>query len=124
MIYDYVDDLVDAIRNDEPYKNYYQARQDVLHTPEIMTHIKTLERLMEEKSEQAQYAAYISLDEINEKIKKERQTLSSFSLMKKYQDALYDLNKQLEELSQIVFGNISEELVIGRMGTLYARRSR
>ena len=124
MIYDYIDDLVEAIKAEAPYQDFIAAKQKVTEDPQLTKELNTMQRLLDEKEDLSKYQSYISLDEINEKIKAQKQVLQSFPAMIDYQSALYTLNKQLEELSQITFGGISEELIIGRIGKIYARHSR
>ena len=124
MIYDYIDDLVEAIKAEAPYQDFIVAKQKVTEDPQLTKELNTMQRLLDEKEDLSKYQSYISLDEINEKIKAQKQVLQSFPAMIDYQNALYTLNKQLEELSQITFGGISEELIIGRIGKIYARHSR
>lgn len=124
MIYDYIDDLVESIKVEAPYQDFIAAKQKVTEDPQLNKELNTMQRLLDEKEDLSKYQSYISLDEINEKIKAQKQVLQSFPAMIDYQNALYTLNKQLEELSQITFGGISEELIIGRIGKIYARHSR
>lgn len=123
-MYEAIEALIKAIKQESWYLEFIDAREACLNNEELTVELKTMERLLEEKQDLTKYSAYIPLDDINEKIKAQNQVLSRFEDMRDYQNCLHVLNMHLDEISQVVFGGISKNLTIGRIGKLYARYSR
>lgn len=123
-MYEAIEALIEAIKQEAWYLDFIDAREACLNNEELTVELKTMERLLEEKRDLTKYSAYIPLDDINEKIKAQNQVLSRFEDMRNYQNCLHVLNMHLDEISQVVFGGISKNLTIGRIGKLYARYSR
>ncbi len=123
-MYEAIEALIKAIKQESWYLEFIDAREACLNNEELTVELKTMERLLEEKQDLTKYSAYIPLDDINEKIKAHNQVLSRFEDMRDYQNCLHVLNMHLDEISQVVFGGISKNLTIGRIGKLYARYSR
>ena len=124
MIYDLVADFVSSLKDEDIYKTYSEARQRVVSHETLSREIRTLERYRDEKEALSQYGEYANTKELDEKISKQRLLIDSYEEMRAYRKALLDLNNYLDELNSIIFANISDELVLGRMGKIYARHRR
>jgi cell fate (sporulation/competence/biofilm development) regulator YlbF (YheA/YmcA/DUF963 family) len=124
MIYDLVADFVSSLKDEDIYKTYIEARQRVVSHETLSREIRTLERYRDEKEALSQYGEYANTKELDEKISKQRLLIDSYEEMREYRKALLDLNNCLDELNSIIFANISDELVLGRMGKIYARHRR
>ncbi|HAD22858.1 hypothetical protein IV49_GL000684 [Kandleria vitulina DSM 20405] len=124
MIYDLVADFVSSLKDEDIYKTYIEARQRVVSHETLSREIRTLERYRDEKEALSQYGEYANTKELDEKISKQRLLIDSYEEMREYRKALLDLNNYLDELNSIIFANISDELVLGRMGKIYARHRR
>jgi cell fate (sporulation/competence/biofilm development) regulator YlbF (YheA/YmcA/DUF963 family) len=124
MIYDLVADFVSSLKDEDIYKTYIEARQRVVSHETLSREIRTLERYRDEKEALSQYGEYANTKELDEKISKQRLLIDSYEEMRAYRKALLDLNNYLDELNSIIFANISDELVLGRMGKIYARHRR
>ena len=123
-IYDLVADFVSSLKDEDIYKTYSEARQRVVSHETLSREIRTLERYRDEKEALSQYGEYANTKELDEKISKQRLLIDSYEEMREYRKALLDLNNYLDELNSIIFANISDELVLGRMGKIYARHRR
>ncbi|MEE0987865.1 Cell fate regulator YlbF, YheA/YmcA/DUF963 family (controls sporulation, competence, biofilm development) [Kandleria vitulina] len=124
MIYELVADFVSSLKDEDIYKTYIEARQRVVSHETLSREIRTLERYRDEKEALSQYGEYANTKELDEKISKQRLLIDSYEEMRAYRKALLDLNNYLDELNSIIFANISDELVLGRMGKIYARHRR
>lgn len=124
MIYDLVADFVSSLKDEDIYKTYIEARQRVVSHETLSREIRTLERYRDEKEALSQYGEYANTKELDEKISKQRLLIDSYEEMREYRKALLNLNNYLDELNSIIFANISDELVLGRMGKIYARHRR
>ena len=124
MIYDLVADFVSSLKDEDIYKTYIEARQRVVSHETLSREIRTLERYRDEKEALSKYGEYANTKELDEKISKQRLLIDSYEEMREYRKALLDLNNYLDELNSIIFANISDELVLGRMGKIYARHRR
>ena len=124
MIYELVADFVSSLKDEDIYKTYIEARQRVVSHETLSREIRMLERYRDEKEALSQYGEYANTKELDEKISKQRLLIDSYEEMREYRKALLDLNNYLDELNSIIFANISDELVLGRMGKIYARHRR
>lgn len=123
MIYEEVRDLVKTIENEECFQKYKESLK-VFEIEEIRSLMKQLDRLTEEKESLSRFGKYGDTSEISHKITQVRRELYRHPQMITYLDAYQALNTMLDEITEIVFDGISEELAKGRIGRSYARYSR
>ena len=122
MIYDLIDELVNALRQDPVYLAYLDAL-DVLKRDDIDHLIKNYQKAVADKEDVARYGAYIDLSDYDRKIEDARKQLYALPEVFDYLMALKKVNALTDEVTSIVFANISDELQLGRMGMLFARHS-
>lgn len=123
MIYDFIDALVNAIREEESYLAYQDALTQ-LKQETVKDLLSSYQRACEKQAELAQYAPYIDLHEIDETAAKLKKQVDALPEVIAYQEALKHLNCDLDEVSQLVFGGIADDLYIGRVEKRYARYRR
>ena len=65
------------------------------------------------------YKNYISLDDLKEEIRNLKISLYSYNEVIVYNSCLKILNNRLDEISNILFNGVSDELVTSRIGKIY-----
>jgi cell fate (sporulation/competence/biofilm development) regulator YlbF (YheA/YmcA/DUF963 family) len=124
MIYTEILDLIDEIKKEESYIQFIEAEKTLNSNPDLKELLNQFYELSGRKEKLERYGSYISTEELDREIKDTRMKLFAFQESIDYLEALKALNEVLDEVSMIVFNNISEELMIGRFGKFYARHRR
>lgn len=123
MIYDLIKELIEAIKEEECFKAYQDSLQ-VFELPEVKSLMREMNRLNEEKEDLSRFGPYCDTKELQERITNIRRGLYSIPEMNAYLSAYSELNGMLDDITTIVFDDISDELAKGRIGRSYARYSR
>lgn len=123
MIYESINELIEAIKEEECFKSYHDSLQ-VFKLPEVESLMREMNRLNEEKEDLARFGTYCDTKELQERITNIRRELYSIPEMNAYLSAYSELNEMLDDITTIVFDDISDELAKGRIGRSYARYSR
>lgn len=123
MIYDEISALIEAIKQEDCFLRY-QESLSIFENEDVKSLMRQLDRLMEEKESLARFGKYANTKDLTQKITDIRRKLYQKPEMQAYLEAYGELNKMLDEITNIVFDDISDELAIGRIGRSYARYSR
>lgn len=123
MIYDLIKELIEAIKEEECFKAYRDLLQ-VFELPEVKSLMREMNRLNEEKEDLSRFGPYCDTKELQERITNIRRELYNIPEMNAYLSAYSELNRMLDDITTIVFDDISDELAKGRIGRSYARYSR
>lgn len=123
MIYESINELIEAIKEEECFKSYHDSLQ-VFKLPEVESLMREMNRLNEEKEDLARFGPYCDTKGLQERITNIRRELYSIPEMNAYLSAYSELNEMLDDITTIVFDDISDELAKGRIGRSYARYSR
>ncbi len=121
MDYDLIYSLIDSLKEEEFYQELLKQKHKVDQNEEITLLIKEINRKQEELDSLKNYGSYVSTTSLEEELLSLKKRLLTHSDVIRYNEALRDANKRLDEVTQLIFKDISEELNIGRMGDLYAR---
>lgn len=112
-MFEIIDELINAIKNDEIYKSY-QESNGALNNAETLALLSRRKTLMEDYNRLKSYEKYISLDDIRNDIQKVNEEMNQNEKIMNYYQCYYALNDLLEEVTAMVFDHISDELVMGR----------
>ena len=123
MIYDLIKELIEEIKEEECFKAYKDSLQ-VFELPEVKSLMREMNRLNEEKEDLSRFGSYCDTKELQERITNIRRELYNIPEMNAYLSAYSELNGMLDDITTIVFDDISDELAKGRIGRSYARYSR
>lgn len=123
MIYEQINDFIEAIKEEECFINYQRSLK-VFEDEDVRSLMKQLDRLTEEKESLSRFGKYADTSELSKKITDIRRELYQKPKMQVYLSAYSELNTMLDEITNIVFNDISDELAKGRIGRSYARYSR
>lgn len=123
MIYESIKELIEAIKEEECFKSYHDSLR-VFKLPEVESLMREMNRLNEEKEDLSRFGPYCDTKELQERITNIRRKLYNIPEMNAYLSAYSELNEMLDDITTIVFDDISDELAKGRIGRSYARYSR
>lgn len=123
MMYDSIKELIDAIQEEDCFKSY-RSSSKVFELPEVQSLMHEMDRLTQEKEDLSRFGSYCDTSHIQERITEIRRELYSLPEMSAYLEAYSELNTMLDDITDIVFDDISDELAKGRIGRSYARYSR
>ena len=104
-----LDNLIKEIKCDQRYIDYLEAEKK-LYIPENKSLLKTYQSKLDEYEELKKYEQYIDNTDIKEEIKKLKKQISQNSDIIDYYQKYHCLNDFLEEITSVVFKDISEEL--------------
>ncbi|MCD7809310.1 MAG: YlbF family regulator, partial [Erysipelotrichaceae bacterium] len=105
-MFEIINELVDAIKNDDIYQSYINANK-ALNDTKTLALLSRHQSLMEDYYRLRQYDSYISLDDIKKEIQEVNEEIQKNDCIMIYYDKYYKLNDLLEEVTNIVFNDIS-----------------
>lgn len=112
-MYKEIDDLVDAIVEDDIFKKY-QVNNQKIKSEEMMPLLTKHQMIQEDYMKMKSYEPYVSIDETRKKLKDVKDELSHHPFIQDYYQSYYQLNDLLDEVTQIVFDGISKDIYINR----------
>ena len=104
-----LDKLINEIKKDQRYLDYLEAEKK-LHTKNIEELLRDYQNKLVRYEEIRKYEQYIDNTQIKEEIKDLKRQISCNEDIIDYYQKYHRLNDFLEEITKIVFGNISKEL--------------
>lgn len=104
-----LDKLVNEIKLDQRYLDYLEA-EEKLHTKDVEKLLQAYQDKLSQYEELKKYEQYIDNTQIKEEIKDLKRQISCNNDIIDYYRKYHCLNDFLEEITKIVFGNISKEL--------------
>ncbi|MFR7591182.1 MAG: YlbF family regulator [Longibaculum sp.] len=108
-MYKEIDELIEAICQDETFKKY-QESEKLLHQEDVMLLLSRHQMIQEDYLRMKRYQNYIENDELKEKLKEVKKELSTHPQIQSYYQNYYAFNELLEEVTKVVFQNISDEI--------------
>lgn len=112
-MYTLIDELVDAISKDEIFINYKQNNK-LLEDDDLRSLIIKHQVLFEDYLRLKEYEKYVSIDETKNQLLEVKKELTHHPLIQQYYNSYYSLNDLLEEVTDVVFDGISDEIMTQR----------
>ncbi|WP_028043813.1 YlbF family regulator [Candidatus Stoquefichus massiliensis] len=112
-MYKEIDELIENIIVDEVFLNYCQTERE-LYDETTLALVSRHQILQEDYLRIKAYSSEDELKEMREKLKELNSEISQNQKITDYYQAYHHLNDLLEEITQMVFANISDELVLDR----------
>ncbi len=112
-MFEIINELVEAIKNDDIYQSYINAN-NALNDAKTLALLSRHQNLMEDYYRLRQYDTYTSLDDMKKDIQEVNEEIQKNDRIMNYYDKYYQLNDLLEEVTDIVFNDISDELQLTR----------
>lgn len=108
-MYTLIDELVDAICQDELYITYRNNAKQ-LEQDDIKQLLLQQQSLHEDYMRLRDLEKYVSIDETKNQLKDIKQKVTTHPVIQAYYQSYYDFNELLEEVTHIVFSDITQEL--------------
>ena len=112
-MYTLIDNLVDAISKDKIFIEYKQNNKKI-ENDELKMLISRHQYIFEDYLRLKQYEKYVSIDETKKELLEVKKELTSHPLIQEYYKSYYSINDLLEEVTQVVFADISEDVKMDR----------
>lgn len=113
-MYKEIDELIESITADRVFLDYNQAEKELYD--EVTLALLSRHQILQE--DYLRMKAYLSHDELNdmrEKLKEVNDEIAQNRKIMNYYQAYHSLNDLLEEVTQMIFTDISDELVLDRL---------
>ena len=104
-----LDRLMEEIKLGQRYLDYIEAEKK-LHDDDIESLLKEYQDKLSEYEDLKKYEQYIDNQEIKNEIRKLKKEIGENPLIIDYYQKYHNLNDFLEQITKIVFGNISKQL--------------
>ena len=108
-MYKEIDELVEAICQDDIFKKYCQSEKE-LYDSDVMALLSRHQMLQEDYLRMKKYENYISNDDIKVSLQEVKKEMTKHHRIQSYYQNYHELNDLLEEVTQWVFQDISDEL--------------
>lgn len=108
-MYKEIDELIEAIINDEIFKQY-QINEKLLQSDQIIPLLRKHQMIQDDYMKMKAYETYVCIDETKQQLKDVKDEISHNPHIQAYYKSYYQLNELLEEITHIVFDGISEDI--------------
>lgn len=107
-----VEQLIDSIKNEPCYLNFLES-ENQLKQPHIQSLLKEYQTLLDAYNESRKYHGYANFDETKLALHTIKQTIANNQIIQDYYKSYNELQSFLQEITHIVFDDISPMLVKG-----------
>ena len=108
-MYKEIDELIDVIHQNEYYKRYIKAKEQLETDEKTLALLSRHQILQEDYIKLRKYGQEGDIKKDLQAVKKEMQ---DNAIVQQYYQAYYALNELLEEVTKIVFQDISDEIQV------------
>lgn len=106
-----IENLIDAIKQDKRYLQFIEEEKK-LEDNDVSLLLHRYQEIQEQYQDLKQYEPYISNEEVKKKLQTIKSQLSQHPIVKQYYQSYYQLNELLEEVTKLVFSNISDDIIM------------
>ena len=112
-MYTLIDELVETIVNDDVFIKYKQNNK-LLEDDDLKKLVSKHQVIFEDYLRLKEYEKYVSIDETKKELLEVKKELSDHPFIQQYYQSYYALNDLLEEITNVVFMNISDDIITNR----------
>lgn len=112
-MYEKIDALIEAIMKTDEFIRYQEAVSQ-LYQSQTMTLLSRYQTLMEDHLKMRDYSVDVGQAEVKKQLQEVYQEMNQHSDIQNYYHSYHQLNDLLEEVTQVVFQDISCDLKIER----------
>lgn len=110
-MYKEIDELVEVICKDKTFIDYKESEKS-LDNQDIQSLLSKHQTLQEDYLKVKKYSQYVSVDETRKVLLEVKEEMKDNVLIQNYYNNYYQLNELLEDVTKIVFNNISQDINI------------
>ena len=108
-MYKEIDELVEVIIQDKCFQTYLE-NEKALHNEKTMA-LLSRHQILQENYLKLRNQSYISIEDIRNDLTEVKREMMNDNIIQNYYQSYYALQELLQQVTEIVFSNISEELV-------------
>ena len=112
-MYKLIDELIDAICKDEIFIEYKQNNK-LLEDDDLKLLVSRHQAIFEDYLRLKEYEKYVSIDGTKNELLEVKKELTDHPLIQQYYKSYYAINDLLEEVTNIVFDNVSDDIMMKR----------
>ena len=112
-MYSKIDELVQAISEDDIFLEYVQAQKN-LNNEKTLALLSRHQMIQDDYVRMKRYENYVPIDDVKASLKEVKKEMLDDENVQYYYEKYYVLNQLLEDVTKIVFDQISDELVVSR----------
>ncbi len=98
-----MDEIIALIKQSDEYKDYMIKQKELEKEKDFLEYYQ---EIMQEYSYQKEYADYIDISDIKEKVKSCKKEMAQNEIIVAYYQSYYQLNDLLEEVTRIIFKDL------------------
>ena len=106
---DIINELVDAIKQDQRYLDFQKASQS-LNQKDVLELLNKYQSVLSDLQYLKQFDAYIDISDKKNELKDIKKELANHCTIQDYYQAYYQINALLEQVTKLLFQNISDSL--------------
>ena len=110
-MFDKIDIIVNEIKQTDEFKKFVSSTNN-LNNKEIFLLLSKHSIIQEDYFNSKKYSQYIDNSEIEEKYKEVKRELMNNQYIIDYYESYYKINELLENVTSLLFDNISDELIL------------
>ncbi len=111
-MYELIDELIIEIKKGEEYRRFLKASQ-ALNEDDIRPLLMYHQQVQDDYLQLKQYQNFTSIQETKEKLKSIKEEMSQKPQVIEYYQAYHELNDLLEEVTKMIFHDISDDIYVG-----------
>ena len=108
-----IENLLKEIKEDTRYINFMEAEKN-LQDKDVLTLLKNYHQTYETYQDVKQYEPYISSEQEKQAWIEAKKKLSHHPMIQQYYQSYYELNELLDEVTNIVFKDISDDIILSK----------
>ena len=106
-----MDQLIDVIKQQPYYKNFKNSEKKLDLEQDILICYR---QVLDEYEEMKKYEDYVDITSIKDKLRKIQAKMNDSKVICDYYQSLHQLNDQLDEITKIIFQDISDDLLVSQ----------
>lgn len=104
-----LDELIEGIKTHPIYLRFKENEVLLKQEEELLLDYR---RVLDEYQDLKQYEKYVDMSEVKTKLKKVQDKMNQSTIIQEYYLSYHALNNMLDELTKVIFGDLSSELFI------------
>lgn len=106
-----MNELIEEIKKDNRYIHFKNSEKKLSTEEEL---IKEYRKVLDEYQDMKKYEEYVDISDIKDKLKAIKQKMGASQIINEYYSDYHHLNDFLNEITQLIFAGISDDLLISQ----------
>ena len=106
-----MDQLIEAIKKDPRYKAFKESEKNLVKEKDLLQEYR---QCLDHYQEMKRFEKYVDISKTKEELKAIRKRMQDSLIISRYYQCYHQLNDWLDEISKIIYQDISDELLISQ----------